>query len=87
MKFTELPEITGQIVDILHGKLSLEGDITGTTAFADLELDSLVLLELSVLLEKQYGVHIPEDELADAGTVAAVADLVSSRTSAVTATA
>ncbi|MEU9069057.1 phosphopantetheine-binding protein [Streptomyces sp. NPDC048109] len=80
-------EIAGQIAGILRGKLSLEGDITGTTAFADLELDSLVLLELSVLLEKQFGVHIPEDELADAGTVEAVADLVSTRAPAATATA
>ncbi|WP_405791536.1 acyl carrier protein [Streptomyces sp. NBC_01506] len=54
----------------------------GTTAhsdFADLDLDSLVLIELAVVLRKQYGVEVAEHELATAGTAAKVAELLSAK--------
>lgn len=65
-----------QLVDLLSDKLAVEGLITPETPFAELELDSLVMLELSVQLEQRYGAHIPEEDLVDAGSIGAVVPLI-----------
>ncbi|MEU5365826.1 phosphopantetheine-binding protein [Streptomyces sp. NPDC005925] len=45
-------------------------DIGETTDFVDdLEVDSLLLLELVVVLEKKYGVKFSEDEMRTARTL------------------
>ncbi|MFI9583720.1 phosphopantetheine-binding protein [Streptomyces sp. NPDC052236] len=49
------------------------------TGFESLDLDSLVLIELAVIPTKQYGIDVAGDELAGAGTVAKVAELLSAR--------
>ncbi|MQS34639.1 acyl carrier protein [Streptomyces katsurahamanus] len=68
-----------QLVTLLTDTLEVKGDITPETPFTELELDSLVLLEFSVLLGQHYSVEIPEEDLLDAGDVAAVASLVLAR--------
>ncbi|WP_369356788.1 acyl carrier protein [Streptomyces sp. cg2] len=73
-----MQNISQQIVDVLVKKFEVDEGITATTKFTDLELDSLIMLELSVVLERTYGVRIPEDELLDAGNVAGVASLIES---------
>ncbi|MEU8924779.1 phosphopantetheine-binding protein [Kitasatospora sp. NPDC048545] len=78
-----MDRITERILTILQDKFSLDGELTATTAFSDLDLDSLVLLELSVILEREFGARIPEDEMAEAGSVAGLAALISARTAAV----
>ncbi|MFE6051073.1 acyl carrier protein [Kitasatospora sp. NPDC056446] len=78
-----MDRISERILELLRDKFSLEGEVTATTAFSDLELDSLVLLELSVILEREFGARVPEDEMADAGSVAGLAALISARTAAV----
>ncbi|WP_330301272.1 phosphopantetheine-binding protein [Streptomyces sp. NBC_00503] len=75
---------THEIIGFLAGKLAL-GEITASTSFAELELDSLVLLELSVLLEQKYRVRIPEDELVEADNVNAVVAIVDHRRPAMAA--
>lgn len=68
-----------QLVVLLTEKLEIQGEIAPETPFAELELDSLVMLEFSALLEQRYGVEIPEEDLLDAGDLAAVASLVLTR--------
>lgn len=75
---------THEIIGFLVSKLAL-GEITASTSFAELELDSLVLLELSVLLEQKYRVRIPEDELVEADNVNAVVAIVDHRRPAMAA--
>lgn len=43
---------------------------------ADLGVDSLSVVELTMDLEDQLGVELPEDELVDATTVGALVDVV-----------
>ncbi|GAA2674769.1 hypothetical protein GCM10010400_41290 [Streptomyces aculeolatus] len=50
------------------------------TDFQSLDLDSLVLIELAVILKKQYGVEVDGKELAAAGTAAKAAAPVSKKT-------
>ena len=64
------------IVDLITNKLDLPGAVSPTSRFAELEIDSLILLELSVMLEQKFGARLDEDTLADAGSIDAVARLV-----------
>lgn len=64
------------IVKILTENFAFEEQITPTTKFADVGLDSLVMLELAVLVERRYGVRFSEDELLEAGSVANVVALL-----------
>ncbi|MFD5097382.1 acyl carrier protein [Streptomyces albidochromogenes] len=68
-----------QLVTLLIDKLEVKGEVTPEIPFTELELDSLVLLEFSVLLEQRYSVEIPEEDLLGAGDIAGVASLVLAR--------
>lgn len=66
--------------DILVGPLKVElKKITPEATLNDLGLDSLAVVELSLVLEKDLGVKITDDELMDAPTIGAVADLIRAR--------
>lgn len=70
-------EIAAEIAAVMTASLELPVDrIELDAPFADLELDSLVLVELAVLIEGRFGVEITELELATAGTLARTAELV-----------
>jgi acyl carrier protein len=68
--------VADRIVGLLVEKFAVEGEITPTTGFSDIDIDSLVMLELSVILEREYGKRIPEDELMEAGNADAIAALL-----------
>ncbi|MFD8707647.1 acyl carrier protein [Kitasatospora sp. NPDC059648] len=78
-----MDHITERVMTLLVDKFSMDATITPTTPFADLGLDSLVLLELSVILEREYGARVSEDDLAEAGTAAGVAALITAHSAAV----
>lgn len=42
----------------------------------DLDLDSLDTVELTLGLEKRFGIEIPDDDLVDVATVGDVVDLI-----------
>ncbi|ARZ66178.1 MULTISPECIES: acyl carrier protein [Streptomyces] len=69
--------------DILAGKLHVDPDrITYDATPEEIELDSLALVELSLVLETELGIRISEDDLAEAPTVGAVARLMAERSAA-----
>ena len=51
-------------------------DIGPATTFDDLNVDSLVLVELTVILKRAYGVPLETGELTEDLTVGQVAELV-----------
>ncbi|MDG6106918.1 hypothetical protein Daura_28300 [Dactylosporangium aurantiacum] len=53
--------------------------VAADTPFTDLDLDSLVLLELATQLKRDHGVNLTEDDLLVAGTPERVAALVGDR--------
>jgi acyl carrier protein len=71
---------TNAVVDnirtILIDRYAVEPGLTPQTPFEHLDLDSLVMLELAVLIEKTYGVSMTGEELSAAGNVAQVATLI-----------
>jgi acyl carrier protein len=73
-----------QLKQIVCSKFQVPSDelLPGVT-FADLGLDSLDLVELSLIIEQEVGVRISDDELAELGQLDNVADLVTSRSATV----
>jgi acyl carrier protein len=55
------------------------GEIHPEATLADLELDSLDVVELAAVIKDRLGAQVSEDELADLKQVGAIADLVESR--------
>jgi acyl carrier protein len=49
----------------------------------DAGLDSLAIIELSMLLSRRHGIDITDDELLELQTVADIAELIEQRTAAV----
>ena len=68
--------IAAGIVDLITTKLDLPVAVSPTSRFTELEIDSLILLELSVMLEQRFDVRLDEDVLSEAGSIDAVAGLV-----------
>ena len=69
--------VVDRIVDIMVDTFALpREELTPEVDFDSLNLDSLVLTELSVILENRYGVPVAEAEVAAARTVGGVAQLL-----------
>lgn len=70
--------------EILVSKLKVRPEqVTPEATQQDVELDSLAMVELSLILEKELGVVVSDDELVEAGTVGGIAQLLLTRTVAV----
>jgi acyl carrier protein len=65
-------DVTEKIIAILVENFEFEGEFTANTPFEEAGIDSLVMLEIAVALERGYQVRFTEDELMEEGTVAAV---------------
>ncbi|MFG1666265.1 phosphopantetheine-binding protein [Streptomyces sp. Y7] len=56
--------VSTMIIEILTGKFEIpQEEVAQSTVFEDLAVDSLALLEMSLLLEKRLGVSIAEGVL------------------------
>ena len=78
-------QITTQSVEqvIFDGlsELGAEGDVTREATFEDLDVDSLDLVELSQIIEDEFGVELEGDDVKDLRTVGDAIDLVVARAS------
>ncbi|MET7937549.1 acyl carrier protein [Streptomyces sp. NPDC005322] len=57
----------------------MEEDIRPEATREEAGLDSLAMVELSMMLSKRLGIEVSDDELLEAATVAEIVDLVSQR--------
>lgn len=55
--------------------IDLDGDILDTE-FLDLGYDSLALLQVTGRIQREYGIELPDDAVADAETPRALLDLI-----------
>ncbi|ESP95807.1 acyl carrier protein [Streptomyces sp. CHA1] len=70
--------------EILVSKLKVSPDmITQEATPEEAELDSLAVVELSMLLEKDYAIQISDDELMEATTIGEMARMITERRAAV----
>lgn len=75
--------IEQMIRETLVDKFGVFGaDLGPATTFDDLDVDSLVLVELAVILRRTYGVPLDTDELTADLTVSQVAELLQAKLAA-----
>jgi acyl carrier protein len=70
----ELKTLVAEIIEVDRSRLTL-----ATHFIHDLEMDSLMSLELLTALEKKYAIRIPEEALPDFATLAGVVEVVSTQ--------
>jgi len=77
-------EILATLKDVAVEVLGVDASaVVETASFKDdLEADSLDLVEVVMALEEKFEITIPEDDLADVGTVGQAVDLVLDRVGA-----
>ncbi|SDS53764.1 acyl carrier protein [Streptomyces sp. TLI_053] len=70
------PTPQAHLITLLTDEFTVPGPITATTTYDSLDLDSLVLVELAVILSRHYKIDISAEELAHAGNIDATARLL-----------
>ncbi|MGI5472507.1 acyl carrier protein [Streptomyces sp. CA-132043] len=69
-----------QLKEILAGKLQVPADLITMEATPEaIELDSLAAVELSLVLDKEFGIKISDDALSEAATVGDIVRLMEER--------
>ncbi|MEE1784152.1 acyl carrier protein [Streptomyces sp. SP17BM10] len=75
-----------RIVAILAENFDTEDrELSADTDFESLEFDSLVLVELAVILTREFGVEVTDEELVASTTIEGAAALVAAKVLAVAA--
>lgn len=70
-------EITAlDVVDAIRSTMDELSHMEPDDAFADLDIDSLSLVEAAVILSNKFGVRVDEFELADAGNAHTAATML-----------
>lgn len=73
-------EITAlDVVEAIRSTMDELSHMGPDDSFADLDIDSLSLVEAAVILSNRFGVRVDEFELADAGTARVAAALVTEK--------
>ncbi|WP_165956025.1 acyl carrier protein [Streptomyces hainanensis] len=76
MSITTSP-VFQRITEILDQKFGIAGeDVKPETVLEDVELDSLALIEVALVLQKQLGVQIRTEDLSGSATIADLYELV-----------
>ncbi|MCG8928073.1 MULTISPECIES: acyl carrier protein [Lentzea] len=57
-----------------------EQRVSGTATFEELDFDSLALVELAMVAQKEFGVEVDEQEITPDQSVQDVAELIDART-------
>ncbi|CAM5425681.1 Acyl carrier protein OS=Streptomyces alboniger OX=132473 GN=CP975_22905 PE=4 SV=1 [Streptomyces alboniger] len=73
-----------QLKEILSNKLKVSPEaITPDATKDDIELDSLAVVELSLLLKSELDIDVSDDDLLEADTVADMVELMETRSAKV----
>ncbi|MEY4632803.1 MAG: acyl carrier protein [Actinomycetota bacterium] len=73
-------ELFGRFVKCAVKMLSVEeSQVTRDATFADLEADSLDVVEFVMELEEEFGISVPEEELAEVKTVGQAFDIIAAK--------
>lgn len=68
----EITKIVGEIAEVPEEQIT-----DGTDFYADLDIDSMMSLEIAAKLEKQFKVVIPEDRIPEIRNIKSVCSLIS----------
>ncbi|CAM5703806.1 acyl carrier protein [Streptomyces canus] len=71
----------GRLVDLLVDRFEVDrAEIGPDTTFEDLDMDSLFLVELLLVIQSEFGVHIDDDAASPGDTIIQVAALLERQT-------
>jgi len=80
-----MTSVIDQLTDVLVARFGVDAEeVQEETSMQDLDLDSLALVEFSLVAQKEFGVEVSEDELGADSTVRDVAELLESKQKALT---
>lgn len=68
---------------LVHNLMIPAEDVSPEATPQDIDLDSLAIVELSMVLEKEWHIAIKEDEIAAAATLGDIAQLMEQRSATV----
>ncbi|HEV2779907.1 MAG TPA: phosphopantetheine-binding protein [Actinophytocola sp.] len=69
-----------RLAQLLVSRFGISADeLRDDVTFAELDLDSLSLVEFAMVAEKEFGVPVGEDELSPQDTLAAAVALIGAR--------
>lgn len=72
-----MQELYTRLAEILTSQFGVEEDaLTGDATFEALELDSLDLVEITLVVDDELGVRIPDDRLEEIVTVQDAVDVI-----------
>ncbi|MFI9503726.1 acyl carrier protein [Nocardia sp. NPDC052566] len=75
-----IERITTLVSAILKDQLDIEvSGLSADTAFEELGVDSLVLVEVAVMVREEFGVQVTDEELAAGQTIGGAARIVTQR--------
>ncbi|WP_366921621.1 acyl carrier protein [Metallumcola ferriviriculae] len=73
-------DVFGKIKEIVVDQLGVEADeVSMTTSFEDLEMDSLDIVELIMAMEEEFGLEISDEEAEKLTTVGAAVEYIQQR--------
>ncbi|MFI6347303.1 acyl carrier protein [Streptomyces sp. NPDC050560] len=79
-----MQNVFSSLKDILVSKLKVEPElVTPDATRDDVELDSLAVVELAMVLEKEFGVVVSDDELLETENIGSMVTLIEQRIAAV----
>jgi len=78
MSTSTLP-LADVLIDILRTDYEVPDATDVDTDYESLEFDSLVLVEFAVALSRRFDVEVTDDELREAGNIAATVELLRSK--------
>ncbi|WP_406175815.1 acyl carrier protein [Streptomyces sp. NBC_00996] len=71
----------GRLVGLLVDRFEVDrAEIGPDTTFEDLDMDSLFLVELLLVIQSEFGVHIDDDAASPGDTITKVAELLERHT-------
>ncbi len=72
-------QVEARVIDALASFGPDKSQITRSSTFEELDIDSLDLVELSQIIEDEYGVVLKGDDMKQLSTVGDAVDLITSR--------
>lgn len=80
-----MPTMYGLLVDLLVDRFEVDrAEVTPTTTFDDLDMDSLFLVELLLVIQSELGVAIREDTASPGDTIGQAAERIESQVAGAT---
>lgn len=75
-----MTELTDQLANLMTTRLGVpEEELRDNASFEDLQVDSLIIVELLLIIKKEYGVLLREGEITPDFTLPRIVDLLQSK--------